>query len=154
MNEGSHPPAVANERLPPAVRTLWRVGPALVAMVVAVVALVLAAATGEAWVAPAGGAGATLVFTAGWILADLHYRAWRWGLDEHRLETRHGVIVRTTQIVPRTRVQTLTTRTGPVDRRLGLTTVVVHTAGTHTPNLVIPHVGADAVARLQRELGG
>ena len=125
----------------------------VVAVVVAVVGLVAASASGHVWVALAGSAAALVFGATGWVLADLHYRAWRWGLDERWLEARHGVFVRSTQIVPRTRVQTLTTRTGPLDRWLGLTTVVVHTAGTHTPNLVIPHVGPEAVARLRRELG-
>lgn len=126
----------------------------ITAAVVAAIGVAAAIGSGEALVLAGGLAVAVVTAAAGWAIADLRYGAWRWGLDQRWLESRHGVIVQTGQIVPRSRVQTLTTRTGPLDRWLGLTTVIVHTAGTHTPNLRIPHLGADAVALLQQELGG
>jgi membrane protein YdbS with pleckstrin-like domain len=88
-----------------------------------------------------------------WWVIDLGYARWRWGIDDRWVERRSGVIIRTTQVVPRSRVQTLTTRTGPIDRWLGLSSIVIHTAGTHTPNLVIPHLEAEAAERLTGELG-
>jgi membrane protein YdbS with pleckstrin-like domain len=88
-----------------------------------------------------------------WWVIDLGYARWRWGIDDRWVERRSGVIIRTTQVVPRSRVQTLTTRTGPIDRWLGLSSIVIHTAGTHTPNLVIPHLEAEAAERLKEELG-
>lgn len=145
---------VASEPLPPTVLSLWRVGGLIPAGVVVVVAAVIGLALGEALVLGGGLAFAALLAVLGWWLAGLYFRAWRWGLDDRWIETRHGVIVQSGQIVPRSRVQTLTTRTGPLDRWLGLTTVVIHTAGTHTPNLAVPHIDAEAVARLQQELGG
>ena len=145
---------VATEPLPLTVRTLWRISAVGTSAVVVMTAVIVAVASGETAVLLAGAGLGALTVGIGWPMADLRYRAWRWGLDHRWVESRSGVIVRTTQIVPRSRVHTLTTSTGPLDRRLGLTTVVIHTAGTHTPNLTIPHLGEEAVARLRKELGG
>ncbi len=148
------PIPVATEPLPPVVRTLWRVSAAGSSALAVVAGAVAAVVAGEPLVFLAGAGAGLLVLGVGWPMADLRYRAWRWGLDDRWVESHSGVIIRTTQVVPRSRVQTLTTTTGPLDRRLGLTTVVIHTAGTHTPNLAIPHLGPEAVDLLRRVLAG
>lgn len=146
--------SIAVEPLPTKIRTLWRV----TSVAVAAVALVAAVAVGvlaDSTLLSAALAVAVLVLLAlRWFVIDLHYNHWRWGMDEQRIERRQGAIIRRTHIVPRSRVQTITTRTGPIDRWLGLSAIVVHTAGTHTPNLVIPHLEADTVERIRTELGG
>lgn len=146
--------ATATQPLPESIRTVWRVvaaGLAVVVLGAGVVAGVLADApvliiVSVVVVVP--------LFALRWLVIDLEFARFRWGFDERMVERRSGVVVRTTQVVPRSRVQTVTTRTGPVDRWLGLSSIVIHTAGTHTPNLTIPHLEADAAERLRSELGG
>jgi membrane protein YdbS with pleckstrin-like domain len=146
--------SIATESLPPSVLTLWRVVTMIETVVLFVGAVVIGVVTGLPLLL------AGLVLLAGvfgavsWWAIDLRYLNWRWGLDERWIERRNGVVVRTTQIVPRSRVQTLTTRTGPLDRWLGLSAIVVHTAGTHTPNLTIPHLEKAAAEHIRAELGG
>lgn len=145
---------VATTPLPSAIRTLWRIVATLQAAVLAIVGIVIGVFV-ELWVL-----GVVLILVAflflalRWWVINLGYGRWRWGMDERWVERRSGVIVRATQIVPRSRVQTLTTKTGPIDRWLGLTSIVIHTAGTHTPNLTIPHLEREAAERLRAELGG
>lgn len=151
-----HTPAqpVATHHLPPAVRRLWRIGLVIEAVVL------LAVIGGAGYLLDSRlvvAIGTTIVVAyvgARFATIHLRYENWRWGLDEQWLEARQGVLVRSVQIVPRSRVQTVTTRTGPIDRRFGLSSIVVHTAGTHTPNLTIPHLEVETVARLREELGG
>lgn len=148
------PAPVAVHPLPSSIRTLWRVSSAFVA------ALGLVAAAVAGFVADAGGLAAVLAaavlvaFAVRWAVIELRYTHWRWGIDDRVVERRSGAIVRRTHVVPRSRVQAITTRTGPLDRYLGLSAIVIHTAGTHTPNLVIPHLEADTVEHLRAELGG
>lgn len=146
--------SIATRPLPPSIRTFWRVVALVVAGVAALIGIVVGVAVGAVWVAIGVPVVVVVLLALRWWVIDLGYARWRWGIDERWVERRSGVIVRTTQIVPRSRVQTLTTRTGPIDRWLGLSSIVIHTAGTHTPNLVIPHLEADTADRLRAELGG
>ena len=145
--------SVATEWLPPSVRTLWRLVAVAEALVLVIAAFVLGIAVDHSVVLVA--ALVTAVVLGGFRIwmAERRYRHWRWGIDARWVERSSGIFVRTTQVVPRNRVQTLTTRTGPIDRRLGLSSIIVHTAGTHTPNLVIPHLDAATTERIRAELG-
>jgi membrane protein YdbS with pleckstrin-like domain len=146
--------SIATEPLPPSVRKLWRLSALVSGFVLAASSVALAIALDNTLVIPLG-LGVAVVVAAGRLLVvDAQYRQWRWGLDERWIERRSGVISRTTQVVPRSRVQTVTTRTGPLDRWLGLRSVTVHTAGTHTPNLSIPHLDDATAERIRTELGG
>ena len=150
---GSPAESIATIPLPPAIRTLRRV----VAVGIAAVVVIGTAAVGLAVDSVALIIVVVVLTLIGlalrWWVIDLGYARWRWGIDERWVERRSGVVVHTTQVVPRSRVQTLTTRTGPIDRWLGLSSIVIHTAGTHTPNLVIPYLDATAAEELRAELG-
>ncbi len=146
--------------LPNAVRRLWRFSAVTVAAVLAVggyVFLVVGTfavgpVPGWAWAVPAAIGGAALA--VGLLLADALYKSWRFGLSEDAVEARWGVVSKSRAVVPRNRVQTVTTEDGPIDRWLGLSTITVHTAGARTPNLRIPHLETETVAWIRRELAG
>lgn len=146
-------PSIATTPLPRGIHTLWRVMAVVQAAVVAVVAVLLGIVFDSAVVVTVALVFAVVFLVVRWWVIELDYARFRWGIDDRWVERRSGVITRTTQVVPRSRVQTLTTRAGPIDRRLGLSSVVIHTAGTHTPNLVIPHLELDVAERLKAELG-
>lgn len=60
-------------------------------------------------------------------------RSWRrtgWILDASGFNLRRGQWWRSETRVPQSRVQHLDVRRGPLQRRLGLSTLVIHTAGT------------------------
>lgn len=85
--------------------------------------------------------------TAGWMLGRARWRRTRWRLDERGLSVRRGIVWHTEVLVPRTRVQHLDLERGPIERRFGLATLVVHTAGTRM-HALRQHgfLDADAVA--------
>lgn len=61
------------------------------------------------------------------------FRYAAWSLSAQGLRIHSGVWVRVVTHVPRARVQHLDVRQGPIERRFGLATLVVHTAGnTHS----------------------
>ncbi len=83
------------------------------------------------------------------------YRAWRYSLSPDRLRVEHGVITTRSAVLPRSRVQHVSTERGPLQRWLGLVTLTVHTAGANTPNVSIPHLmDADADAIRQELIDG
>ena len=70
-----------------------------------------------------------------------------WRLDERGLQVRRGIFWRSEVLVPRTRVQHLDLERGPIERRYGLATLIVHTAGTRLYALrQSGFMDADAVA--------
>lgn len=136
--------------LPVAARTVAGIVGLLAALPVAmglVVAVVLGALDG--WPARLGIGLALLALAglAGWSLGRARWRRTRWKLDERGLSVQRGLVWRSEVLVPRTRVQHLDLERGPIERRFGLATLVVHTAGTRM-HALRQHgfLDADAVA--------
>ena len=119
--------------LPDAAATVASIGGALAGFPVAVGLAVLASAF-----VPGGFVfrvvGALILFgctcAAGALLGRARARRTTWHLDERGLHVRRGLVWRKEILVPRSRVQHLDLERGPIERRFGLATLVVHTAGT------------------------
>ncbi|MCE7032090.1 PH domain-containing protein [Lysobacter sp. GX 14042] len=90
------------------------------------------------------GAAAGLVVFGGWgsWLAARQYRRTFWRLDRQGLAVRRGHLWWRENRVPATRVQHLDIQRGPLQRRRGLATLVVHTAGTANSSVTVPHLDA------------
>ncbi len=63
-----------------------------------------------------------------WPAVAYRHRSWR--LDDEVIEIRRGVLWRRVISVPRSRVQHTDVGQGPVERSLGLSHLIIHTAGT------------------------
>ena len=101
--------------------------------------------TGEAglrWLQSAVGfAGLLLAPLLIWLATSwpaLSYRHWSYRLDETGIEIRSGVWFRAETTVPRSRVQHTEVSQGPVERRFGLGTLVIYTAGTEHARVALP----------------
>ncbi len=64
------------------------------------------------------------------VFPELHYRHTTWRIDDVGLTIRTGVIWRMEISVARSRVQHIDVSQGPMERRFGLATLSVYTAGT------------------------
>jgi len=79
--------------------------------------------------------------------------AWtRWRLDGDGYALRRGRLWRRETFVPRSRVQHLDIRHGPIERRFGLSTLVIHTAGTRDNAVVTSGLDAGEAERLRDHL--
>jgi membrane protein YdbS with pleckstrin-like domain len=88
-----------------------------------------------------------LVGAAGPVIAYRRWKATAWKLDDTGLHLRRGRLLRKEVLVPRSRVQHLDIERGPIERRYGVATLVVHTAGTRQHALRLAGLrDADAVA--------
>lgn len=106
--------------------------------------------TVPAWM-PVVAVGLGAVFSWWWAAVD-HAR-WSWRLTEDLLEVRRGVVVRRVYLVPRNRIQNVTTKTGPLQSRYGILDLAVHTAGARTRSVVIEDLDAGHAAAIRRRLG-
>jgi hypothetical protein len=117
-------------------------------LVVVVVGLGVLAGPYEA----AAGSAAGLVLLGLALLAvDRRFHAWGYLEREDDLVVRRGVLVRRTSVVPYGRMQYVDVTAGPLDRRLGLATVTLHTAAAAT-DAHVPGLLADEAARLRDRL--
>lgn len=66
----------------------------------------------------------------GWWTALRRLRRTRFALDDDGLHIHRGLLWRHAILVPRSRVQHLDLQRGPLERRFGLATLALHTAGT------------------------
>lgn len=63
-------------------------------------------------------------------MPGVRYRYASYRVDERGIEIRRGVFWRSVTTVPKSRVQHTDVTQGPIDRSFGLSTLVIHTAGT------------------------
>lgn len=95
----------------------------------------------------------TLVAALGVWLGLRQFRHVSWRLDDQGLAIRRGRMFQRETRVPATRVQHLDLKRGPWQRRRGLATLVVHTAGTRHSAVTLPHLDADDAEQLRDVLG-
>jgi uncharacterized protein len=77
-----------------------------------------------------------IMLTLAVVLPPLYYRRWRYALRPHDLWIRQGLIFHQVSVIPYRRLQFVDTRQGPLERWMGLTELVVHTAAPGTSGRV------------------
>lgn len=92
----------------------------------------------------------TLVFALLW--PPLRYAHWRWSVGPDRVVIRRGVVWRTHSLLPRVRIQHVDTRNSPLQRWLGLSSLIIYTAGTRGADVEIPGLAAEQAERLREQL--
>lgn len=88
----------------------------------------------------------------GWLIGGARYNRTSYALDAGGLRIRRGMIWRSETCVPRSRVQHTDINRGPLDRRLGLTTLKVFTAGTRLASVSLDGLPAERAEELRDAL--
>jgi len=95
---------------------------------------------------------AALVAVLGLVHALVRYRVWRFELQADALYLERGVFTRVETAVPYVRVQHVDTHRGPIERLVGLSSVVVYTAGERGADVTIPGLAPERARRLRDRL--
>lgn len=142
-----------DHRLDPAIRWVWLAGALATAAIPLAVTVVLAIGGWlPGWVTTLAAA-VTLVVAIGGVTASLlRYRGWSYRLAGDKLLIRHGVLTTLERWVPRNRIQYVDIVGGPLERSLGLRTLVVYTAGSGLLSVSIPGLPTDRAEHLRSEL--
>lgn len=82
----------------------------------------------------------------------IHYRVWRFEIQDDALYLERGVITRVKTAVPFVRVQHVDTQRGPVERLFGLASVVVYTAGSRGADVTIPGLRPERASAIHDRL--
>ncbi len=139
------------ESLHPRIRLVWIAQWILTA---AVIGVVIAAV--DQWLVtiptPAIVGIVAFALLAGVAYAILLYGRWHFELEEDALYLERGVITFVETAVPFVRVQHVDTQFGPLERALGLSSVVVYTAGSRNADVRVPGLTPDRARALQDTL--
>lgn len=93
-----------------------------------------------------------IVFVLGVLHAIAHYRRWRFDLETDSLELTHGVVTYVDSSVPYVRIQHVDTRRNLLVRLVGLSSIVVYTAGSRGADVTIPGLTPSRARVLHEEL--
>lgn len=143
------------------VRLQWSIQSAVGAVVGGVVAAGIAFVVGAATTYLAegirtavtvGGVVFVLLVLLGVVRAVLLYRSWSYVVRDESLYLSRGVLTRVRTVVPYVRVQHIDTTRSPLERLLGLSTLVVYTAGSRGADVTIPGLTPERASTLQQRL--
>ena len=98
------------------------------------------------------GLAAFAILTPALLWPTLRYRCWRWEVEDDRVVIQRGVVWRTRSVIPRVRIQHVDTRSSPLQRWLGLASLVIYTAGTRGADAEIPGLATETAERLREQL--
>lgn len=63
-----------------------------------------------------------------YLLPAIEYRQWGYIITDDRVEIRHGIFFVRNTVIPIVRIQHITISQGPINRKLSISTVNIHTA--------------------------
>jgi len=136
--------------LDPSIRVLWGLRTAVgVAVLTAILTGLIGAAGGPVQL---GGLVLVVLFVFGAGLVVLRYRRWVYQIREDSLYLERGVFVHQRTHAPYVRIQHVDTSRGPLERWLGLSTLVVYTAGSRGADISIPGLEPGEARDLQQRV--
>jgi membrane protein YdbS with pleckstrin-like domain len=98
------------------------------------------------WTGPVLG---VLLILIGLVWIEARYRIWAYEVRADALYLERGVLRHVRTIAPFVRIQHVDTRRGPLERWLGLSTLVVYTAGSRGADVSIPGLQPSVASDLQ-----
>lgn len=139
------------ERLHPRVQAVWLL---VVLVATAVVTGVLAIALRflSSWPVWYAGVVGAVLLVGGVAHTLFRYRIWRYEVQEDALYLERGVFTRVRTVVPYVRIQHVDTQRNPLERIVGIGSVVVYTAGSRGADVTIPGLPPDRASDLQHRL--
>lgn len=83
------------------------------------------------------------------VLPSRRYMRIGYRLTDDELRVAHGLFFRTDTMVPFVRVQHIDLEQGPVERHYGLSSLVVHTSGTHNSTVTLPGLRTEVASAMR-----
>lgn len=95
-----------------------------------------------------------LIWVMTWWHLGAKHRRFQLHLSPKNLIVRQGVFWQRETLIPRPRLQYVDLRQSPFERRFGLATLILYTAGTALPAIIIPQLDHQDAQSLQEHLRG
>jgi len=136
---------------------VWRSQAVLLVLAATVPLGFFAIRTGNTVVLGAFGLLVVAALACAWFVPPAYYRSLRFAIDEHGIRIERGILWRTLTALPRIRVQHSDVSQGPLQRRFGVATLKLYTAGTRYTKIELPgleHAEAMALREALLARGG
>ena len=78
-----------------------------------------------------------LICILGWLLNNIDFKYSGYALRERDILFRRGWLIRKTRAVPLKRIQQVSVQSGPIERRFGLASISIYTAGSEEADFTI-----------------
>jgi len=88
------------------------------------------------------------------VLPGRIYRRWGYDMGDEQLRVLRGFLWRTDTIVPFNRIQHIDVAQGPLQRLFDLSTLIVHTAGTHNSIVTLPGLATNDAEDMRETIKG
>ena len=134
----------------PAIIGVWRWHGALTALIFTVLAAAFSLPIAALWPLPLPVAIVGIAFA--WLWPPVAYRHLRFGVDETGIAIESGVIWRSRVALPRVRIQHTDVSQGPLERRYGIGTLKLYTAGSRHVKIELPGLNHDEALALRDAL--
>jgi uncharacterized protein len=95
---------------------------------------------------------ASLLSLWAWHYCSRYYQTFGYALLADGVWIESGVYWRKATFVPRVRVQHTEVNHGPIDRKMGLAKLSIHTAGVHSGSITIPGLSESSAHELRDQL--
>jgi uncharacterized protein len=152
MTDNTSPESLQN--VDPATISVWRIEGFITAVVLAVGGLVPIAPTSFTIAVVVAASIAVVGFVVALVWPNARYKHLRYGLDPFGLILQYGVLWRTQIALPRTRIQHSDVSQGPLQRRYGIATLKLYTAGSRYTKVELEGLQhAEAIALRDSLLG-
>ena len=129
---------------------VWRWHAVIATLIITAVVTVFSFAVPPLW--PAGPAVAIGGVFLSWWWPTVAYRHLRFGVDETGIAIESGVIWRSRIALPRVRIQHTDVSQGPLERRYGIGTLKLYTAGSRHTRIELPGLQHDEAIALRDAL--
>ena len=143
------------EKLDPNAKRVWIIGDIFTFFILGATVFGFAAAgrwlLDAHWGWVAGPTAIVVVLGLLWtvLTPPIRYNQWRFEIREDEVDLLHGIVVKTRQIVPMSRIQHVDTVRGPIQRRYGLASVVFYTAAG---SMTIPELSDERAASVRDQI--
>jgi membrane protein YdbS with pleckstrin-like domain len=126
------------QKVDPAIVNVWRCEAVLTVATLSLFALLVALVRLPGPVLGVMVLAASIAIVAAWALPSAQYRALDYEVDEAGISIRSGIVWRSQIRLPRVRIQHTDVSQGPLQRRFGVATLKLYTAGSRYTRIDLP----------------
>jgi membrane protein YdbS with pleckstrin-like domain len=144
------------QKVDPATVNVWRCEAVFTVLALSLPALLVALVglPGPVLVAmvPAASIAIVVAMVIAWVLPSAQYQAFDYEVDEAGISIRSGIVWRSQIRLPRVRIQHTDVSQGPLQRRFGVATLKLYTAGSRYTRIDLPGLAHDEALALRDAL--
>jgi membrane protein YdbS with pleckstrin-like domain len=140
------------QKVDPATVNVWRCEAVFTVMALSLLGLLVALVRLPGPLLGAMVLAASIAIVVAWVLPSAQYHALDYEVDDAGISIRSGIVWRSQIRLPRVRIQHTDVSQGPLQRRFGVATLKLYTAGSRYTRIDLPGLAHDEALALRDAL--